>query len=77
MTWGSTTTCRTSSHNIWVNPGEDLDNDRVVMDPDDDDDIDNDGNGKVDDFIGWDCVNEDSYPSGMNTEPGWHMSFAP
>jgi len=50
--------------NIWVNPGEDLDHDGVVMDPDDDDDIDNDGNGKVDDFIGWDCVDEDSYPSG-------------
>lgn len=50
--------------NIWINPGEDLDNDRVVMDPDDEDDLDNDGNGKVDDFIGWDCVYEDSYPSG-------------
>jgi hypothetical protein len=51
--------------NIWINPAEDLDNDRVVMDPDDDDDIDNDNNGKVDDFIGWDCVGaEDNNPIG-------------
>ena len=39
---------------IWVNPGEDLDGDRVVMDPDDINGIDDDGNGVVDDLIGYD-----------------------
>lgn len=40
-------------NNIWVNPGEDLDNDMVVFDPDDSNLIDNDGNF-LDDLIGWD-----------------------
>lgn len=40
-------------NNIWVNPGEDLDHDGVVWDTDDLDNQDNDGNGKVDDLIGW------------------------
>lgn len=39
--------------NIWVNPGEDLDDDMVVFDPDDSNNVDNDGN-YVDDLIGWD-----------------------
>ena len=39
--------------NIWVNPGEDLDNDKAVYDLDDLNGIDNDGNG-YDDLIGWD-----------------------
>ncbi|UCD17133.1 MAG: S8 family serine peptidase, partial [Candidatus Zixiibacteriota bacterium] len=39
--------------NIWVNPGEDLDNDMVVYDTDDSNNIDNDGNG-LDDLIGYD-----------------------
>lgn len=43
-------------NNIWINPGEDLDGDGVVMDPDDMNGIDNDGNGYVDDLIGWDFV---------------------
>ena len=42
--------------NIWVNPGEDLDSDRVVMDADDIDSVDSDGNGYVDDLVGWDFV---------------------
>jgi len=42
--------------NIWVNPGEDLDSDGVVMDADDMNGIDDDGNGYVDDLIGWDFV---------------------
>ncbi len=42
--------------NIWVNPGEDLDHDGVVMDADDADGIDNDTNGYVDDFVGYDFV---------------------
>ncbi|MEW5700825.1 MAG: S8 family serine peptidase [Candidatus Zixiibacteriota bacterium] len=42
--------------NIWVNPGEDLDSDGVVMDASDINGIDDDGNGYVDDLIGWDFV---------------------
>ena len=39
---------------VWVNPGEDLDGDGVVWDMDDIDGIDNDGNGYIDDLIGYD-----------------------
>lgn len=39
---------------IWVNPGEDLDGDGVVWDADDMNGVDDDGNGKIDDLIGWD-----------------------
>lgn len=43
--------------NIWVNPGEDLDQDGVVADSlDDRNGIDDDSNGFVDDLIGWDFV---------------------
>lgn len=43
--------------NIWVNPGEDLDHDGVVADSlDDRNGIDDDGNGFVDDLMGWDFV---------------------
>ena len=38
---------------IWVNPGEDLDNDMVVFDVNDSNCVDNDGNG-LDDLIGYD-----------------------
>lgn len=49
--------------NIWVNPGEDIDGDGVVWDvPDDIDGVDNDGNGKVDDLIGWDFGSGDNDP---------------
>lgn len=41
---------------IWVNPGEDLDGDGVVYDVDDFNGIDDDGNGFIDDVIGWDFV---------------------
>jgi len=51
--------------NIWVNPGEDLDHDGVVMDPDDMNGIDDDGNGYVDDLIGYDFV-----ASGSSVWPG-------
>ncbi|MCH7955445.1 MAG: S8 family serine peptidase, partial [Candidatus Marinimicrobia bacterium] len=40
--------------NIWVNPGEDLDGDGVVWDTDDINGVDDDGNGYVDDIVGWD-----------------------
>lgn len=49
--------------NLWVNPGEDMDNDGVAYiwndypgDPDDINGIDDDGNGKIDDLIGWDFI---------------------
>lgn len=42
--------------NIWVNPGEDLDCDGVVWDIGDMNGVDEDGNGKVDDLIGWKFV---------------------
>jgi len=49
--------------NLWVNPGEDLNGDGVPWiwddipgDPEEIDWIDNDGNGYVDDFIGWDFI---------------------
>lgn len=48
--------------NIWVNPGEDLDGDGVPMDPDDLNGVDDDGNGYVDDLIGWDFVDDDNDP---------------
>ena len=40
--------------NIWVNPGEDLDGDGQVYDVDDLNGVDDDGNGYVDDLIGYD-----------------------
>lgn len=39
---------------IWVNPGEDLDSDGVVYDIDDLNGVDDDGDGVVDDLIGYD-----------------------
>lgn len=71
---------------IWVNPGEDLDGDGVVWDMDDMDSVDNDGNGYVDDLIGYDflavgsncaggedCVNQDNDPNDY-TGHGTHVS---
>lgn len=40
--------------NIWVNPGEDMNGDRVVFDSTDFNGVDNDGNGYVDDVVGYD-----------------------
>jgi subtilisin family serine protease len=51
-----TGTCYTHpdlANNIWVNPGEDLGGDGIVWDPNDMNGIDDDGNGYVDDVIGW------------------------
>ncbi|HSG98413.1 MAG TPA: hypothetical protein VLB27_00085, partial [candidate division Zixibacteria bacterium] len=39
---------------IWVNPGEDLDGDGEVYDTDDLNGVDDDGNGVIDDLIGYD-----------------------
>jgi len=50
--------------NIWVNPGEDLDGDGVVWDMDDINGIDDDGNGYVDDLVGWDFGNDNNDVTG-------------
>ncbi len=42
--------------NVWVNPGEDLDGDGLPWDADDLNSLDNDGNGLVDDLIGYDFM---------------------
>ena len=52
---------------VWVNPGEDLDGDGVVMDPDDENGVDDDGNGFVDDLVGWDFDQGDNRPSDDNS----------
>ncbi len=53
--------------NIWVNPGEDLDGDGIVFDPDDLNGLDDDGNGITDDIIGFDFF---TGFSGMGVWPG-------
>ena len=63
--------------NIWQNLEEDFDRDGSVLewsdslkqwifDPDDENGVDDDGNGKIDDFVGWDFVNNDNDPSDDN-----------
>jgi parallel beta-helix repeat protein len=47
--------------NLWINQGEDL-NDNGVVDPSDYNDIDDDGNGYIDDLRGWDFRNNDNDP---------------
>ncbi len=53
--------------NVWINPGEDIDGDRALdpgaadhLDTDDKNGVDDDGNGRVDDLVGWDFVNDDN-----------------
>ena len=55
---------------IWVNPGEDLDGDGEVFDPDDMNGVDDDGNGYVDDVIGWDFVVDGYEPGDYPVIPG-------
>lgn len=52
--------------NLWVNPGEDLDEDGLAGfafdypgDPDDINGVDDDDNGYIDDFLGWDFITLD------------------
>lgn len=72
---------------IWINPGEDLDGDRAVYDADDLNGLDDDGNGVVDDLIGYDFLTGIGMPvwpgedgSGTDTDPsdfnghGTHVS---
>lgn len=76
--------------NIWQNLGEDADGDGTVLDLNDDspkfdecdlNGIDDDGNGYVDDLIGWDAINNNgrldigSYQTNMAIEAhGTHVS---
>lgn len=69
-------------NNIWQNLAEDADgsgsvleyvNGRWILDPDDLDSIDTDGNGYIDDLIGWDFVNHDNNPYDDNGH-GTHVS---
>lgn len=69
--------------NLWVNPGEDLDNNSLAYadtsypgDPGDIDDADEDGDGYVDDFLGWDfirnlsdCMPGEDCDSQMDNDP--------
>lgn len=48
--------------NIWVNEIEDL-NHNGILDPEDLNGFDDDGNGFVDDVIGWDFTDDDNYPT--------------
>ena len=73
--------------NIWNNLGEDADGDGQtiiqsggswIFDPDDINLIDDDGNGYIDDFIGWDCSgisggddNNPMPPSGVSNSGTW------
>jgi subtilisin family serine protease len=57
--------------NIWVNPGEDLDGDRVVWDLDDIDYVDSDDNEFVDDLCGWDFADTTDPPYNPRG-PHWH-----
>ncbi len=67
--------------NIWNNLGEDLDNDghtiefingQWVFDPDDINGVDDDGNGYVDDFVGWNFVNADGEQTNDLDDPSHH-----
>ncbi len=68
--------------NIWHNLGEDADGDGTVLewdgstwifDPGDENGIDDDGNGYVDDFVGWDFANNDNDPFDGNSH-GTHVA---
>jgi serine protease len=67
--------------NIWQNMGEDIDGDgktieyngsEWVFDPDDENNVDDDGNGFIDDFIGWNFLNSSNDP---NPTPGLPFFF--
>jgi len=62
-------------NNIWQNLGEDFDGDSVVLvqsgntwifDPDDENGVDDDGDGYIDNFIGWDMADNDNDPTYNN-----------
>jgi len=55
------------ANQIWVNPGEDLNHDGVVMDAADMNGVDDDGNGFVDDLIGWNFDYNTNQPTDENS----------
>lgn len=57
------------AQNIWINPGEDLNGNRII-EPGEWDGLDNDGNGYVDDFWGWDWIDLDSSAVWPGEDPG-------
>lgn len=59
--------------NIWVNPGEDINNDGIVWDINDLNGIDDDGNGRTDDLVGWN-FNSDSNQVSGNDNHGTHVA---
>ncbi|NQT34755.1 S8 family serine peptidase [bacterium] len=62
--------------NLWINPGEDIDNDGVIT-LDDWDGEDNDGNDYADDFYGWDFSGRDNWPDdywGVESGHGTHVA---
>lgn len=70
-------------NNIWNNPGEDADNDghtleyngsAWVFDPGDVNNIDDDGNGYIDDFIGWDFTDNDNDVYTSSSTHGTHTA---
>ncbi len=56
--------------NIWVNPGEDVDGDNEVYDLDDLNGIDDDGNGRIDDLVGYDFFTGIGIPVWPGEDPG-------
>jgi len=69
-------------NNIWNNPGEDFNGNGVtviwngsawVFDPGDINGVDDDGNGYIDDFIGWDFSGNDNDPNSSSTH-GTHTA---
>ena len=70
------------AENIWQNMGEDADHDgrtlefngtRWVMDPGDLNGVDDDGNGHIDDLIGWDVYGNDNNPNTTSSH-GTHVA---
>jgi len=61
-------------NNIWVNPGEDLDGDGAVMDASDLNGVDDDGNGFVDDLIGWNFEVGGNDPRDTSSGHGSHTA---
>lgn len=57
------------ANNMWVNPGEDL-NQNGKFDSSDLNDIDDDNNGKIDDLMGWDFADNDNDPMPTLTTNG-------
>ncbi len=61
-------------NNVWINPGEDLDHDGVVMDASDMNGVDDDGNGFVDDLIGWNFEVNSNDPRDTASGHGSHTT---